>query len=79
MPFPDWLPARPGVNLLASIVRTHMLEAPAAGAVRANTERFCTAEEGRGVFDLKFEAPRELCCVGLRPTEFVTLAPRKEA
>jgi hypothetical protein len=47
--------------------------------VRAKTERFCTAEEGRGAFDLKFEAPSELCCVGLKPTEFVTLAFRSEA
>ncbi len=78
-PFPDGLPARPCVSLPLSMVRTCRLEAPAAGAVRANTARFCTAADGLGACDLIFESPSELCCVGLRPTEFVTLAPRNEA
>lgn len=78
-PFLDVLSVRPCVSLPPSIVRTRMLEAPSAGVVRANTARFCTAADGLAMCDPMFLSPSELCCVGLRPTEFVTLAPRKDA
>src|SRR6267143_4968685 len=77
--FPDVLPTRPAVSLPPSIVRTRIFEAPTAGAVRATTVRFWTAADGLGACDLIFGSPSELCGVGLRPTEFVTLAPRSDA
>lgn len=43
--------------------------------VRATTARLCTPAGGRATRELKLALPSELCCVGLRPTEFVTFAP----
>jgi hypothetical protein len=47
--------------------------------VRATTARFWIVAEGVATRELKFAWPRELCCVGLSPTEFVTCAPFKDA
>jgi hypothetical protein len=47
--------------------------------VRAITERFCTAEDGRAMCEFTLALPRELCCVGLIPTELLTFAPFNEA
>lgn len=61
------------------IERTDSREAACAGAVRAMTERFCMAFDGRATCELKFAAPKLLCCVGRMPTEFVARAPFKLA
>jgi len=45
--------------------------------LRAITVRFCTPAGGRATRELKLALPSELCCVGLSPTLFVTLAPFK--
>jgi hypothetical protein len=47
--------------------------------VRAITDRFCTDDGGVDTCGFIFEAPSELCAVGLTPTEFVTFAPFREA
>jgi hypothetical protein len=73
------LPKRPAFICPPFIARTGECEAPAAGAVRAMTARFCTALEGRATFEWKFALPSVLCCVGRIPTELFTLAPFKEA
>ena len=69
-------PRRPAVAA-PFMVRTGTREAACAGAVRAMTERFSMALDGRAACPLKLEAPSELCCVGRMPTEFVTRAPFK--
>lgn len=73
-PFTCAPPKRPAV-VAPFIVRTDSREAARAGAVRAMTERFWIAFDGRATWPLKLEAPRVLCCVGRMPTEFVALAP----
>ena len=73
------LPKRPAFICPPFTARTGECEAPAAGVVRAMTERFCTALEGRATFEWKFALPSALCGVGRMPTEFVTFAPFKEA
>ena len=60
-------------------MRIWLCEAPGAGVVRATTERFCTAADGRAACEFTLAAPSELCCVGLIPTELVTFAPFSEA
>lgn len=69
-------PKRPAV-VAPFIVRTDSREAAGAGAVRAMTERFWMALDGRATCELKFAAPSVLCCVGRMPTEFETRAPFK--
>jgi hypothetical protein len=73
------LPGLPALIALLLVMRTGACEAPCAGAVRATTERFWTAADGRATCELKLAAPSELCCVGLIPTELVTRAPFNEA
>jgi hypothetical protein len=76
---PRSFPVRPAAKLAEFIVRTCDREAPAAGAVRATTARFCTDPEGRATLALVLAAPNELCLVGEKPTLSVTCAPFKEA
>jgi len=56
-----------------------MCEAPAAGAVRAMTERFSIELGGRLTLPLALAAPSALCFEGEKPALFVTCAPRSEA
>jgi hypothetical protein len=77
--FTDEFPVRPEVIALLLAMRTGAWEAPAAGAVRAITERFCTAVDGLATCEFTLAEPRVLCCVGLIPTELVTCAPFNEA
>src|SRR5260370_39961882 len=78
-PLTGGLPVRPAISQRLLMVRTGTCEAACAGAVRAITARFWTAADGVATCDLMFAEPSELCCVGLRPTELVTRAPRNEA
>lgn len=61
------------------IVRTGRCEAPAAGAVRAITERFTTDDGGVETWPRAFTAPVKLVRVGVSPTRLLTWAPRREA
>ena len=54
-------------------VCTRECAAAAAGVVRAITERFSVALDGRATPEWKFEAPSELCGAGLMPVGFVAL------
>jgi hypothetical protein len=73
------LPGLPALIALLLAMRTGAWEAPAAGDVRAITERFCTAEDGLDTCELILAAPSELCGVGLIPTELVIFAFFNEA
>lgn len=73
------LPARPADRPRVFIVRTGMCEAPAAGAVRAMTERFITDEGGVETRPRAFAAPVKLALVGAKDAPLVTRAPRSAA
>jgi len=64
-------PNRPVEIPALLIVCTRECAAAAAGVVRAITERFSVALDGRATPEWKFEAPSELCGAGRMPTEFV--------
>jgi hypothetical protein len=72
------LPTRAEADSLPVIVCTSEC-VPAAGAVRAMTERFWMASDGLAAWALTLAAPSELCCVGRNPTELLKRAPFKEA
>src|SRR6267154_3131927 len=77
--FTDASPVRPDVRPALFTVCTRICEVPRAGAVRAITARFWIDADGLATFDRVLTEPSALCCVGLRPTEFVTFAPFREA
>jgi hypothetical protein len=70
---------RPALKPFVFIVWTGVCEAPAAGVVRAITERFSTELGGRLTLPLALAAPSALCLVGEKPALLVTCALRSEA